>query len=404
MCVLPGLATVCCVASTSGTDNGGTFGNRATASGRGGEYSCYSMPLGAHGRPVQSIRPAARETHAPPSLVAYYSIDNHLHNFRCVKSTIDAPPAGACYHEIDPDAAGQRLDNFLLGRLKGVPRAHVYRLIRSGQVRVNSGRVGPAYRLKAGDRVRVPPVVTRPVAVRPETGGLDWLAERIVYEDRRLLVLDKPAGLAVHGGSGINLGCIEALRILRPEAELELVHRLDRDTSGCLLVAKRRSVLRALHGLLRSGAMEKQYLGLVQGHWQSGEIEIDVPLTKIHRGAAHSVRADAAGKRSLSIFRLVESYGTSCSLMQIRILTGRTHQIRVHAAHTGHPLAGDARYGDAGFNERMAAIGLRRLFLHAQAIGFVWPDSDETFAVSAALPEDLGRILERLAAGASKRV
>jgi len=316
-----------------------------------------------------------------------------------VKSTVDRPAAGVHYEEVDPDAAGQRLDNFLLGRLKGVPRAHVYRLIRSGQVRVNSGRTGPAHRLKAGDRVRVPPVATRPEAARPAPEGLGWLTDRILYEDKRLLVLDKPAGMAVHGGSGINLGCIEAMRVLRPETELELVHRLDRDTSGCLLVAKRRSVLRALHELLRTGRVEKQYLGLVKGRWQHGDTEIDVALTKFHRGAAHEVRADRTGKPARSIFSLVESYGELCSLMQIRILTGRTHQIRVHAAHAGHPLAGDERYGDPAFNERMAALGLRRLFLHAQTIGFVWPESDETFTVSAPLPPDLGRFLERLADG-----
>jgi 23S rRNA pseudouridine955/2504/2580 synthase len=319
-----------------------------------------------------------------------------------VKSTVDRPAAGARYEEVDSDTAGQRLDNFLLGRLKGVPRAHVYRLIRSGQVRVNSGRAGPAHRLKAGDRVRVPPVATRPESARPAPEGLGWLVDRILYEDKRLLVLDKPSGLAVHGGSGIHLGCIEALRVLRPETELELVHRLDRDTSGCLLVAKRRSVLRTLHELLRTGGMEKQYLGLVKGHWLHGETEIDVALTKFHRGAAHEVRADRAGKAARSIFRLVEFYGELGSLMQIRILTGRTHQIRVHAAHTGHPLAGDERYGDPAFNERMAALGLKRLFLHAQTIGFTWPESGEAFAVSAPLPVDLARFLERRADGGAR--
>jgi 23S rRNA pseudouridine955/2504/2580 synthase len=300
--------------------------------------------------------------------------------------------------EIDPDTAGQRLDNFLMTRLKGVPRSHVYQLIRSGQVRVNSGRVAARYRLKAGDSVRVPPVrlKARPQIANPAE-GLAWLEERIVFEDDRLLVVDKPAGLAVHGGSGLDFGLIEGLRSLRPGLKtLELVHRLDRGTSGCIMIAKRRSALRRLHALMREGAIGKRYLGLVRGQWQHGETEIDMPLIVARDNAAKRVRPDPAGKPAQSVFRLVNLYGQLASLVEIEIKTGRTHQIRVHAAFSGHPIAGDDRYGDSVFNGECSAFGLRRMFLHAQLIEFVWPDSDEEFIVSTPLPDELSEFLDRL--------
>ena len=298
-------------------------------------------------------------------------------------------------------AAGQRLDNFLLGALKGVPRSHIYRLIRSGQVRVNSGRVNPKHRLKAGDRVRVPPVATRAPAPTSASGGsLDWLAERIVHEDSRLLVLDKPAGLAVHGGTGVALGCIEALRALRPELpELELVHRLDRATSGCLLVAKRRSALRTLHALLREGRVDKRYLTLVKGRWSEPNAEISAPLVT-KRGAGESrVRVATGGKAAKSAFRLIDTLGRTASLLEVAIATGRTHQIRVHAAHAGHPVAGDDRYGDPEFNDAMRRFGLHRMFLHSRSIAFVWPESGEDFSVDVPLPPELSAVLTALAEG-----
>lgn len=298
---------------------------------------------------------------------------------------------------IDAETAGQRLDNFLLTRLKGVPRSHVYRLIRSGQVRVNSGRAAAHYRLRSGDKVRIPPV-RRPGAVpAPATpGGLDWLEQRIVFEDERLLVLDKPAGMAVHGGSGVGLGCIEALRSLRPDAKtLELVHRLDRATSGCLLVAKKRSTLRALHALLRGGAIEKRYLALLKGDWQHGRHRVDAPLERIEGSHAERVRVAESGKAATSEFRLIESFGIA-SLVEVSIDTGRTHQIRVHAAHIGHPVAGDERYGDAALNAALARYGLRRMFLHAHVVAFQWPDTDAEFEISVPLPEDLKDVLEAL--------
>ena len=299
---------------------------------------------------------------------------------------------------VDEDAAGQRLDNFVLGALKGVPRSHVYRLIRSGQVRVNSGRAAPSYRLQPGDRVRLPPVRTAArAAASPGPSGVAWLEARIVYEDARLLVLDKPAGVAVHGGSGLSFGCIEALRVLRPEARtLELVHRLDRATSGCLLVAKKRSALRTLHALLREGQVDKRYLGLVRGRLRRATVEVDAPLSVRHRGGEAWVSVAADGKPSRTVFRLLEPYGAEASFVEIALGTGRTHQIRVHAAHIGHPLAGDDRYGDEAFNRRLAALGLDRLFLHAHAVAFTWPDSGEPFEVSVPLPEDLKAVLDAL--------
>lgn len=311
----------------------------------------------------------------------------------------------ARYRDVDEETAGQRLDNFLLSRLKGVPRSHVYRLIRSGQVRVNSGRVTPRYRLRAGDRVRIPPV-RQSSGPKPRHDGsvLDQLAGRIVHEDSRLLVVDKPAGLAVHGGSGVDLGCIEALRSLRPGLKtLELVHRLDRPTSGCLLVAKRRSSLHALHALLREGRVEKRYLALVRGNWQLGGIEIDEPLKSDRRPGEVRTRVDARGKPAQSRFRPIEHYGNVASFMEVFIGTGRTHQIRAHAAHLQYPVAGDERYGDERFNADMTDLGLDRMFLHAHAVAFQWPDSDTEFSVSVPLPAELGRVLESLEYKRSKQ-
>ena len=309
-----------------------------------------------------------------------------------------SPAPSAYTTEVDSDSAGQRVDNYLLRVLKGVPRTHVYRLIRSGQVRVNSGRIRASYRLKTGDTVRVPPVSQR---ARPKPAvvekGLQWLEQHVIFEDSRLLVLNKPAGMAVHSGSGVSLGCIEALRCLRPRLTgMDLVHRLDRNTSGCLLVAKRRSALRTLHGVLRERGMEKRYLALVMGNWQHGARTVNAPLLRERGSGSASVRIAESGKPAESRFRVVEFYGRDATLMEITIPTGRTHQIRVHAASMGHPIAGDPRYGDAVLNERMRGVGLERMFLHAHAIEFTWPGSDEPFMVSAPLPEDLRNVQQRL--------
>ena len=300
--------------------------------------------------------------------------------------------------DVDPGSVGQRIDNYLLRVLKGVPRAHIYRLIRSGQVRINRGRVRASYRLRVGDTIRIPPVRMRPAgATVRQPDSLLWLEERVLYEDDRILILDKPAGLAVHGGSGVNLGCIEALRCLRPKCrDMDLVHRLDRGTSGCLLIAKRRSALRLLHSLFRDGGVEKRYLALVRGAWPRGTVSVDQPLRKMRRGGSALVKIDPDGKAAVSRFRLIEPYGSLASLVDVDIPTGRTHQIRVHAAHVGNPLAGDTQYGDADFNARLLGVGLNRMFLHAHALAFTWPESRTEIVASAPLPEELRNVLDRL--------
>ena len=310
-----------------------------------------------------------------------------------------ATPSAAHYREVDAGAAGQRLDNFLLGALAGVPRSHVYQLIRSGQVRVNSGRVRAGYRLKEGDRVRVPPVYgRRSERARVPLSRVRWLAERILYEDRRILVLDKPAGMPVHAGSGVDFGCIEALRSVAPGLRsADLVHRLDRGTSGCLMVAKRRAALRQLHALLRTGGVDKRYLARVRGRWPRRRTRVEASLSTRRRGGEKFVRVDPAGKTARSRFRVVQYFDDRATLVEVVIVTGRTHQIRVHAAHCGHPLAGDPRYGDMEFNSTMCDKGLNRMFLHAQTVGFVWPGGEEVFSVSAPLPPELSVILDSLA-------
>ena len=296
------------------------------------------------------------------------------------------------------DQDGQRIDNFLAGRLKGVPRSRIYRIVRKGEVRVNKGRVKPDYRLRAGDCVRIPPIrqATRDEP-RPPQRAVTELADRILYEDKHLLVLDKPAGMAVHGGSGLSYGVIEALRKARPQAPfLELVHRLDRETSGCLLIAKKRSALRALHAALREGRVDKRYLALVKGVWQGGKRRVDAPLRKnTMRSGERLVQVREDGREALSWFRAVAAY-KGVSLMEVRIGTGRTHQIRVHAAHEGHPLAGDDKYGDKGFNREMARLGLKRLFLHAANLGFEHPSEGRRVEVQAPLDDALRGLLDRL--------
>jgi len=302
--------------------------------------------------------------------------------------------------EVTAEEAGQRLDRFVQKRLGDVPRSRVYRVIRKGEVRVNGRRAGPETRLKAQDRIRLPPVRVLPADTprRPAADLLARIQAAVIYEDKRLLVLDKPAGVAVHGGSGVSSGVIEALRALRPEESLELVHRLDRDTSGCLLVARDAATLRVLHALLRTEGFEKRYLALLGGRWQLGEKRIDVPLrTDTRVGGERTVRADAGGKPSMSRFRPVQFFGRLATLVEVELDTGRTHQIRVHAAHAGHPVAGDAKYGDAALNAELRALGLTRMFLHASSVSFTWPQG-ASFSVNAPLPAELAAVLERLAA------
>ncbi len=297
---------------------------------------------------------------------------------------------------VDAETAGQRVDNFLRRHLPGVPKGRLYRLLRRGEVRVNGGRVRADHRLEAGDEVRIPPVRLREEGAAPAADRALAMLEHVLYEDKRLLVIDKPPGVAVHGGSGISHGVIELLRAARPElADLSLVHRLDRETSGCLVIAKKRSALRALHEKFREGIVEKNYLALVVGDWQLGEQVIDAPLLVTHRqGGERHVIVSPEGKPAETRVRLSRTYGRF-SLLSCSPRTGRTHQIRVHLQHAGFPIAGDERYGDADANERVRALGLARLFLHAQSISFPDEHGNELH-FTAPLPADLDRFLAKL--------
>ncbi|NJD30979.1 MAG: RluA family pseudouridine synthase [Gammaproteobacteria bacterium] len=310
---------------------------------------------------------------------------------------------GVQYVEAGEGDDGQRLDNFLVRVLKGVPRTHIYRLLRKGEVRVNSKRARPDQRVAAGDRIRLPPVrrseVVEGAGTRlPSRGLQQLLADAIVYEDDDLIVLNKPAGVAVHGGSGMSHGVIEALRAARPEIrELDLVHRLDRETSGCLIVAKRRAALRDLHAQLREGTTEKRYLALVCGKWDLGHKRSELPLaTGERRGGERHVAVRGHGQMAVSTFRPVQFFGNVASLVEVAIDTGKTHQIRVHAAYAGHPVAGDDKYGDREKNAALRQYGLNRMFLHAVSIGVNRPGSHEPLHVSAPLGEDLRAVLDAL--------
>ena len=372
---------------------------------------------------------------------------------------------------VGEDHAGSRLDRFLTRQYPGLPRTRLYRIVRKGEVRVNGKRAEIDTRLMLGDSVRLPPVratapepgqgepgrgetgqgepgVTATAAAAPREAGaapaspaapreaaaapaapaaprtagafapaagrrrvpdtlIQTVTGAIIHEDERLLVIDKPAGIAVHGGSGVSFGIIEALRAARPHESdfLELVHRLDRDTSGVLLVARKPAVLRMLHASLREGeGFEKRYLTLLKGSWQLGKKRIDAPLrTDLRVGGERTVKVVPMGKSAASDFRVVQSFGKVATLMEVSILTGRTHQIRVHAAYAGHPVAGDPKYGDAEFNEEMRDLELERMFLHASSLSFVWPDRGTDFSVNAPLPPALARVIDVLSRPRPKR-
>ena len=314
-------------------------------------------------------------------------------------STVEQQTVKVRQVRVSREEEGQRIDNFLTRHLKGVPRSAIYRILRRGEVRVNSGRIQPRYKLKAGDTVRIPPVRIAAAGRQefPPDKRSAVIGDRVLFENARILVIDKPAGIAVHGGSGISYGVIEALRARRPaSAYLELVHRLDRDTSGCLIIAKRRSALRSLHAQLRDGSMRKRYLALLRGQWRGGSRTISVPLKKNRlQGGERVVRVEPDGKPATTVFHPLENFGPAC-LVEVELETGRTHQIRVHAAHIGQPLAGDEKYGDHEFNRFMKTLGLVRLFLHAHMIEFHDAALDEAVNVSAPLGEDLRQVLDRL--------
>lgn len=286
---------------------------------------------------------------------------------------VPTPPTDSAPREwlVDADRAGQRIDNFLLGRLKGVPRTLIYRLLRKGAVRIDGKRAKPDARLDGGEKVAIPAIRTATVAqpLLPDTARLAWLDARIVHEDAGLIVLDKPPGLACHGGSGLSFGAIEALRVLHPLASLELVHRLDRDTSGLLLVAKKRSVLHDLQAQIRSGEIDKRYLVLVAGRVAGKQFEVNAPLLKNTLSSGERmVRVDPAGKPALTRFRVLERFAHA-TLLEAELLTGRTHQIRVHSRHAGYPIVGDPKYGDRALEAALPEAAGARMWLHSWRLG-----------------------------------
>ena len=320
------------------------------------------------------------------------------------KGPVDGPAearAGARMVRVPDDRDGQRLDNFLLGQLKGAPKSLIYKLVRSGQVRVNGGRGKPERKLAGGDEVRIPPLRLAEEGEKPTPpkGFLDAMEASIVFEDARLLAINKPSGVASHGGSGISFGAIETLRALRPGQTLELVHRLDRDTSGLLIIAKKRSALKEMQGLMREeGGITKRYLALLAGRMPDGVMTVDAPLhIGLRQGGERHVQVHREGKASLSHFKVLERRGGQ-SYCEVRIETGRTHQIRVHAQHIGHPVAGDDKYGDPAVNKRLREqVGLKRLFLHASTLEFALEGGKAPYALTAPLAPELLDVLDRLA-------
>src|ERR1700722_14258586 len=321
-----------------------------------------------------------------------------------VPERFHGPKSPIILRTVTSDEAGQRIDNFLMRHFKTVPRSRVYRLLRKGEVRVNRKRVDAEYRIQQGDEVRLPPVRIDAVETdgritprQPSSSLLELIERAVIFQDKHLLAIDKPAGVAVHGGSGMSFGVIEALRASRPRETLELVHRLDRDTSGCLLVARDRSTLTALHALIRNGGMHKTYLALVSGSWQLGTKRIDAPLATDNRqhGERH-VRVAPAGKDSVSVFKPLQFFGPLATLMEVDIPTARTPQLRAHASFAGHPLLGDDKYGDRDRNAELKRHGLKRTFLHAQSVAFEWPGSGVPFHTSAPLPSEWAAVLDAI--------
>ena len=298
---------------------------------------------------------------------------------------------------VEADQADQRIDNYLIRICKGVPRSHIYRILRTGEVRVNSRRVDATYRLVAGDQLRIPPIRIAERCSTPSTAQAARIDIPVLHEDSALIVVDKPSGVAVHGGSGVSLGVIEALRLQRPmEQSLELVHRLDRETSGLLLIAKSRRALRRLHQGMRDGQFDKRYLALAHGRWKGGERTVGHALRKyVSANGERRVSVDPQGQEARTVFNLVEARA-GWSLMSARLLTGRTHQIRVHLAHLGMPIAGDDKYGDFALNRELSRQGFKRMFLHAAELSFPHPLTGEMVQFQAPLPEALRSFLNGL--------
>ncbi len=324
-----------------------------------------------------------------------------MKNCYYIRMTNPAPPtSGVQLLEVAPEYAGQRIDNFLRTQLKGVPKTLIYRILRKGEVRVNKGRIKPEYKLQAGDVVRVPPLrlAERDEPVPLAQGLLERLEAAIVFEDKALIVVNKPTGIAVHGGSGLNYGVIEAFRQLRPECkDLELVHRLDRDTSGLLMIAKKRSMLRHLHDALRGERIvDKRYHALVRGNWPAAKKQIAVPLLKNNlRSGERVVEVNPEGKEALTEFKVLRRFGDFATLVEARPITGRTHQIRVHAKHAGHSIAGDPKYGDEDFSREIRELGGKRLFLHSAFLRVPMPDGS-VLELEAPVDDIWLRTVERL--------
>ncbi len=325
------------------------------------------------------------------------------------------PASAARFVTIGAHEAGQRLDNFLLAQLKGVPKSRIYRMVRTGEVRINKGRVKPLTRIAAGDVVRIPPVrMSEQETVDLPPARVAAMRDIVLYEDDDVLILNKPPGLAVHGGSGVPYGLIELARASWAHLPgLELAHRLDRDTSGCLVLAKNREALLGVQRQLVAGTARKAYLALLQGDafrnqaknaprggGRDAVLRVDARLLRSElQGGERMVKVDPQGKEAVSYFTLMQRYGAFASLARVEIETGRTHQIRVHAQHLGHPLAGDEKYGNEGFNKQMKALGLKRVFLHAEQLDLLHPVSEVTLRVQAPLPEELSGVLDTLQRG-----
>ena len=308
------------------------------------------------------------------------------------------PFATVTFHNVDREYAGQRLDNFLIRLLKGVPKSRIYRLLRKGEVRVNKGRAKPEMRLNEGDSVRIAPIRVSQQNNKAPGGHLrNRLKQSIIFEDDGFIVINKPSGIAVHGGSGVSFGVIEGLRADRPESKfLELVHRLDKETSGCLMLAKSRAVLIEIQQAMQNNNVEKSYLALVKGQWPKGKSTVNAPLKKNQLSSGERlVRVDVSGKPSVTHFKVAQKY-SEANLVEVALETGRTHQIRVHCQFSNQPIAGDEKYGDRQFNESMKGLGLKRLFLHASRLSFKHPLSGEKIQLEAPLPDDLNSVLDKL--------
>ena len=330
------------------------------------------------------------------ALAIYLSKDIRSGWYNLKMSIPTSPPIKVQILEINADNDGQRIDNYLMSKLKGVPKSRIYKILRSGEVRVNKGRIKPSHRLSSGDLVRIPPVrVTESQQPMISERLIQTLNESVLFENEDLIIINKPAGLAVHAGSGVNYGVIDILRAERfANTFIELVHRLDRQTSGCLLLAKSRSALTQLNALFNtSHNIKKKYLTLTKGHWPDTEQRIDAPLSKNEiKSGERMVTVNPAGKTAISLFKQTEQFA-DCSLVEVTLLTGRTHQIRVHAASEAHPVAGDEKYGDKQFNLQMKQAGLNRMFLHARYLEF---DLNGPVHVTAPLEDKLKNTIETL--------